>query len=47
MKGVGPKQRVRVKKGKDGRVLVSFRDIPIDQIEEFVEVLREEWGGAE
>ena len=47
VKGVSAKTRVQVKKAKDGRVVVTFRDIPIDQLEAFVEVVGEEWLGRE
>lgn len=44
VKGVSAARRVRVKRGDQGRPMVSFVDIPIDEIEAFVAIVKEEWG---
>ena len=45
VKGVSKKQRVKVKKGEDGEVLVSFRDVAVSDVEEFVKVVLDELRG--
>ena len=44
VKGVSKKQRVKVKKGEDGEVFVSFRDVSVSDVQEFVKVVLEELG---
>lgn len=40
--GVTEAKRVSLRRGDDGRVAVTFRSVPMDQIEEFLNIVREE-----
>lgn len=44
VKGVSAKQRVKVRKSADGEVFVSFRDVGVGDLGEFVRVVLEEMG---